>query len=80
MKVKSLAAIEAAVAKFAQSKLEGRLADWRRLLGGLSAMGLAEFVSVDLSVVRGLAYYTGFVFEAFDRKGDLRRSGGRRPL
>jgi len=26
----------------------------------------------DLSVVRGLVYYTGFVFEAFDRKGDLR--------
>jgi histidyl-tRNA synthetase len=31
---------------------------------------------VDLAVVRGLAYYTGFVFEAFDRKGDLRALAG----
>jgi histidyl-tRNA synthetase len=39
-------------------------------------MGLKEFVSVDLGVVRGLAYYTGFVFEAFDRKGELRALAG----
>jgi histidyl-tRNA synthetase len=39
-------------------------------------MGLGPFVSVDLGVVRGLAYYTGFVFEAFDRKGDLRALAG----
>ena len=33
----------------------------------------------DPTVVRGLAYYTGIVFEAFDRKGDLRSlfGGGR---
>jgi histidyl-tRNA synthetase len=29
-----------------------------------------------LGVVRGLAYYTGFVFEAFDRKGELRALAG----
>jgi histidyl-tRNA synthetase len=46
------------------------------LLDGLSAMGLARFVAVDLGVVRGLAYYTGFVFEAFDRKGELRAIAG----
>jgi histidyl-tRNA synthetase len=39
-------------------------------------MGLADFIAVDLGVVRGLAYYTGFVFEAFDRKGDLRALAG----
>jgi histidyl-tRNA synthetase len=39
-------------------------------------MGLGEFVQVDLGVVRGLAYYTGFVFEAFDRKGELRALAG----
>jgi histidyl-tRNA synthetase len=39
-------------------------------------MGLDRFVEVDLGVVRGLAYYTGFVFEAFDRKGDLRALAG----
>jgi histidyl-tRNA synthetase len=53
-----------------------RLEDWRKLLAGLGAMGLADFIQVDLGVVRGLAYYTGFVFEAFDRKGELRALAG----
>jgi histidyl-tRNA synthetase len=57
-------------------RFAARLADWRRLLDGLGAMGLAEFIRVDLGVVRGLAYYTGFVFEAFDRKGELRALAG----
>jgi len=35
-------------------------------LDGLASMGLAGFVDVDLSIVRGLAYYTGTVFELFD--------------
>jgi histidyl-tRNA synthetase len=39
-------------------------------------MGLGGFVQVDLGVVRGLAYYTGFVFEAYDRKGELRALAG----
>jgi histidyl-tRNA synthetase len=39
-------------------------------------MGLADYIQVDLGVVRGLAYYTGFVFEAFDRKGELRALAG----
>ena len=56
--------------------LAARLNDWRNLLAGLEAMGLAEFVHVDLGVVRGLAYYTGFVFEAFDLKGELRALAG----
>ena len=76
MKIRSLDALEHEIAKFRQEKLAARVADWRRLLEGVSAMGLAEYVSVDLSVVRGLAYYTGFVFEAFDRKGDLRALAG----
>ena len=42
-------------------------------------MGLGEYVEVDLKIVRGLAYYTGVVFELFDRKGELRAicGGGR---
>lgn len=74
--IKSLPDLEACLAPFASEKLQSRLADWRRVLGGLDAMGLSGFVSVDLAVVRGLAYYTGFVFEAFDRKGDLRALAG----
>jgi histidyl-tRNA synthetase len=74
--IKGLGELEAALASFNSEKLAARLADWRKVLAGVGAMGLADFISVDLSVVRGLAYYTGFVFEAFDRKGDLRALAG----
>jgi histidyl-tRNA synthetase len=74
--IKSLPDLEAVLAPFNSPKLSARLADWRRLLGGIADMGLADFIQVDLGVVRGLAYYTGFVFEAFDRKGDLRALAG----
>jgi len=45
----------------------------------LEAMGLRSFVEVDLSIVRGLAYYTGIVFELFDAGKTLRAicGGGR---
>jgi histidyl-tRNA synthetase len=76
LEVKSLAALEQTIAALGGEKLETRLADWRKLLGALDAMGLSRFVEVDLGVVRGLAYYTGFVFEAFDRKGELRALAG----
>jgi histidyl-tRNA synthetase len=76
LQVKSLAALEAILAPLGGEKLTARLADWRKLLGNLDAMGLGRLVEVDLGVVRGLAYYTGFVFEAFDRKGELRALAG----
>lgn len=76
LRVKSLSAIEETVASLGGEKISARLADWRKLLAGLAAMGLERFVEVDLGVVRGLAYYTGFVFEAFDRKGELRALAG----
>ena len=43
------------------------------------AYGYADWLYFDASVVRGLAYYTGIVFEGFDRKGELRAicGGGR---
>lgn len=48
-------------------------------LDTVAAMGLGDYVEVDLRIVRGLAYYTGIVFELFDRKGELRAicGGGR---
>jgi len=48
-----------------KAKLETRLADWATLLGTLEAYGLGDFIRLDLGIVRGLAYYTGFVFEVF---------------
>lgn len=48
-------------------------------VASLEAMGLGDFVEVDLTIVRGLAYYTGIVFELFDRGRTLRAlcGGGR---
>jgi histidyl-tRNA synthetase len=76
LQIKSIDVLEATLEPYAQEKLTARLADWKKLLGNLDAMGLSRFVTVDLGVVRGLAYYTGFVFEAFDRKGELRALAG----
>ena len=74
--IKNLQELEAALAPYLTEKISLRLVEWRKVIDGLSAMGLSDFISVDLGVVRGLAYYTGFVFEAFDRKGDLRALAG----
>jgi histidyl-tRNA synthetase len=51
----------------------------RATYAALDAMGLAEFVDLDLTIVRGLAYYTGTVFELFDAGRTLRAicGGGR---
>lgn len=42
----------------------------------LTARGLSEFLELDLSIVRGLAYYTGVVFEVFDSKKSMRAVAG----
>jgi histidyl-tRNA synthetase len=44
-----------------------------------AAYGYSDWLVLDLTVVRGLAYYTGIVFEGFDRSGELRAifGGGR---
>ena len=47
--------------------------------GYVAALGFADWVKLDLSIVRGLAYYTGIVFELFDTAGEYRAicGGGR---
>jgi len=49
------------------------------LFSALDSYGISEWVEFDASIVRGLAYYTGPVFEAHDRAGELRAicGGGR---
>lgn len=51
----------------------------RRLLGLLEAYGIAEWCTFDIGIVRGLAYYTGPVWEVHDRVGEFRAifGGGR---
>jgi histidyl-tRNA synthetase len=46
------------------------------ILDNLAARGLRNFVKIDYRVIRGLAYYTGVVFEAFDAKGEFRAIAG----
>jgi histidyl-tRNA synthetase len=46
------------------------------LLGLVAAYGIQDFIRIDLGIVRGLAYYTGVVFEAHDRKGEFRAIAG----
>ena len=47
-----------------------------KLVDDLSGRGLADFVSIDIGIVRGLAYYTGIVFEVFDRARKFRAIAG----
>jgi histidyl-tRNA synthetase len=51
----------------------------RQTYAALEAMGLGAYVDLDLTIVRGLAYYTGVVFELFDAGRTLRAicGGGR---
>ena len=53
-----------------------RMEQYERLM---EAHSLRDWFRFDLSIVRGLAYYTGIVFELFDRKGEFRAicGGGR---
>jgi histidyl-tRNA synthetase len=51
-------------------------AELQSILDNLAARGLKDFVKIDYQVIRGLAYYTGVVFEAFDRKGEFRAIAG----
>jgi histidyl-tRNA synthetase len=55
------------------------VAQMREYLGFLGALGVGDWVDFDLSIVRGLAYYTGKVFELFDARRELRAicGGGR---
>ncbi|MGQ9651105.1 MAG: histidine--tRNA ligase [Phycisphaerae bacterium] len=58
---------------------EAELARLKQLLGLLAKMGVGGYCQFDMGVVRGLAYYTGVVFEAFG-KGEFQRAicgGGR---
>lgn len=57
-------------------RVDARIADWRKLVSILESLGVGAFISPDLGIVRGLAYYTGFVFEAFQTVGTGRALAG----
>src|SRR5690349_4814745 len=52
----------------------------RRLVSTLEVLGVKEYIKFDPNIMRGLLYYTGTVFEAFETSGSLKRAilgGGR---
>jgi len=72
--------LEALRARFGDTPaIAERIADLERYYTYLADLGVAEWVQLDLSIVRGLAYYTGIVFELFDARGEFRAicGGGR---
>jgi histidyl-tRNA synthetase len=75
--LKSLDAVRGALAKVKGGEEVGE--PLRTAIEALDAMSLGDFVQVDLTIVRGLAYYTGIVFELFDTAKKLRAicGGGR---
>lgn len=77
-KIKSIDSADDLVQRLQECGEEGkqRGEDWIRLLSMLEAHGVMPFVSIDLSIVRGLAYYTGFVYEVFEKKGEGRALAG----
>ena len=72
---KKLGPLAGPVAEALRSK-DIRSAGLEELRQGVEALGYADWCEVDLRVVRGLAYYTGVVFEVHDRAGKLRAVAG----
>lgn len=56
--------------------MDKEIGDLRQLLDYLRSMGAADYCRLDLRIVRGLAYYTGIVYEVFDVGGALRAVAG----
>ena len=46
------------------------------IIGNIGARGLGDFIKIDYRIIRGLAYYTGPVYEAFDKRGKFRAIAG----
>ena len=72
--------LEALRAQFpADDQLAEHIARFEQYFATLDALGVREYVDLDLRIVRGLAYYTGIVFELFDATGEFRAicGGGR---
>lgn len=61
------------------TEIGGALGELDRYFAALASLGFGDWVRFDMKIVRGLAYYTGIVFEIFDAKGELRAicGGGR---
>ena len=80
LELQSLKGVDAIRSAFGDAgPMAERLEELTRYLELTRALGIEEWVDVDLTIVRGLAYYTGTVFELFDAQGEFRAicGGGR---
>ncbi len=75
-KLQGLGTSLAAVREFMADSSVGATGALGELRENLRSRGLAEHVQIDLGIVRGLAYYTGVVFEIFDARGKFRAVAG----
>lgn len=73
---KKLAAFSLTLAEVETFITSARPDFFTALQSNLAARGLDDFCQLDLRIVRGLAYYTGLVFEVFDRRQDRRAIAG----
>ncbi len=55
---------------------KGSVEELRRLFELLGIMGVSDYCKFDIGIVRGLAYYTGIVYEIYDKASELRAIGG----
>ena len=55
---------------------EAAVGKLRHLFELLGVMGVSDYCVFDIGIVRGLAYYTGIVYEIYDRANELRAIGG----
>ena len=72
----SCKSIEEVKTKVHSENATAALAEIEDLFATLTAAGYGECVNLDLSIVRGLAYYTGIVFEVFDKGKSMRAIAG----
>ncbi|MDR0742046.1 MAG: histidine--tRNA ligase [Puniceicoccales bacterium] len=62
--------------KFKNDTFARRIDELAQLLTRVETFGVSDFVTIDFGIVRGLAYYTGFIFEIFERSGQSRALAG----
>jgi histidyl-tRNA synthetase len=77
--LKDLSTVEAIRAAFPDKAVGEQLDGFAKFLQHTTALGVHDWIQIDLTIVRGLAYYTGIVFELFDAQGEFRAicGGGR---
>ncbi|MFC1739421.1 histidine--tRNA ligase [Planctomycetota bacterium] len=76
MEVRKVSEIKKIVKYDANDEIDQAVNEQAMLLHHLNQMGVSKYCKFDPGIVRGLAYYTGIVYEIHDKSGQLRAIGG----